>query len=72
MPMVQIDLQKLTESQRDELRRRAVAAVAEAIGSPYPYVSIVIRESEPTNLVEAGGWGPYDDRETIEQPGEAG
>jgi phenylpyruvate tautomerase PptA (4-oxalocrotonate tautomerase family) len=67
VPMIQIDLQKLTEEQRAELRQRTVAAVAEAIGSPYPYISVVIRESEPTNIVEAGGWGPYDAREIIDQ-----
>jgi phenylpyruvate tautomerase PptA (4-oxalocrotonate tautomerase family) len=65
MPMIQIDLQPLSSEQRAELRTRVVTAVSSAIGSPYPYVSVVIRESEPSNIVEAGGWGPYDRRETI-------
>jgi phenylpyruvate tautomerase PptA (4-oxalocrotonate tautomerase family) len=67
MPMIQIDLQPLNDDQRAELRTRVVAAVSNAIGSPYPYVSVVIREWEPTNIVEAGGWGPYDRREIIPQ-----
>ena len=71
MPMIQIDLQPLNDAQRAELRKRVVAAVSNAIGSPYPYVSVVIRESEAPNIVEAGGWGPYDRRELIpEAPGE--
>jgi phenylpyruvate tautomerase PptA (4-oxalocrotonate tautomerase family) len=65
MPMIQIDLQPLSNEQRAELRSRVVAAVSSAIGSPYPYVSVVIRESEPSNIVEAGGWGPYDRRELL-------
>lgn len=68
MPMIQIDLQPLSDEQRAELRRRMTAAVANAIGSPVPYISIMIRESEPSNLVEAGGWGPYDHRELIPDP----
>jgi phenylpyruvate tautomerase PptA (4-oxalocrotonate tautomerase family) len=68
MPMIQIDVQPLGNEQRAELRNRVTAAVSNAIGSPYPYVSIVIRESEPTNLVEAGGWGAYDRRELIPDP----
>jgi|HubBroStandDraft_4_1064222.scaffolds.fasta_scaffold1662150_2 phenylpyruvate tautomerase PptA (4-oxalocrotonate tautomerase family) len=67
MPMIQIDLQQLNDEQRAELRTRAVAAVSNAIGSPYPYVSLVIRESEPANIVEAGGWGPYDARQLLEE-----
>jgi len=63
MPIIQIDLQPLSDKQRAELRSRAVAAVSRAIGSPSDYVSVIIRESEPANLVEAGGWGPYDSRE---------
>lgn len=66
MPMIQIDLQPLTDDQRAELRTRVVEAVVNAIGSPYPYVSVVLRESEPKNIVEAGAWGPYDRREPIE------
>jgi phenylpyruvate tautomerase PptA (4-oxalocrotonate tautomerase family) len=65
MPMIQIDLQRLSNEQRTELRSRVVAAVSSAIGSPYPYVSVVIREADPSNIVEAGGWGPYDRRELI-------
>jgi phenylpyruvate tautomerase PptA (4-oxalocrotonate tautomerase family) len=68
MPMIQIDLQPLSNKQRAELRSRVVAAVSSAIGSPYPYISVMIRESEPSNLVEAGGWGPYDRRELIPEP----
>jgi phenylpyruvate tautomerase PptA (4-oxalocrotonate tautomerase family) len=63
MPLIQIDLQPLSDMQRAELRSRVVAAVSRAIGSPSAYVSVIIRESEPANLVEAGGWGPYDSRE---------
>jgi phenylpyruvate tautomerase PptA (4-oxalocrotonate tautomerase family) len=63
MPIIQIDLQPLSGKQRAELRSRVVAAVSRAIGSPSDYVSVIIRESEPANLVEAGGWGPYDSRE---------
>jgi phenylpyruvate tautomerase PptA (4-oxalocrotonate tautomerase family) len=62
MPIIQIDLQPLSDKQRAELRSRVVAAVSRAIGSPPAYVSVIIRESEPANLVEAGGWGPYDSR----------
>jgi phenylpyruvate tautomerase PptA (4-oxalocrotonate tautomerase family) len=65
MPLIQIDLQPLSPQQRAGLRPRVVAAVSEAIGSPYPYVSVIIRESEPPNLVEAGGWGRYDRREPV-------
>jgi phenylpyruvate tautomerase PptA (4-oxalocrotonate tautomerase family) len=68
MPMIQIDVQPLSNEQRAELRSRVIAAVSGAIGSPYPYISIVIRESEPPNLVEAGGWGAYDRRELIHDP----
>jgi phenylpyruvate tautomerase PptA (4-oxalocrotonate tautomerase family) len=68
MPLIQLDVQPLSDEQRAELRSRVIAAVSNAIGSPYPYVSIVIRESEPANLVEAGGWGPYDRRERIPDP----
>lgn len=68
MPMIQIDLQPLNDEQRAELRTRVVAAVSNAIGSPYPYVSVIIRESEPPNLVEAGGWGPYGRRKMIPDP----
>jgi phenylpyruvate tautomerase PptA (4-oxalocrotonate tautomerase family) len=68
MPIIQIDLQPLSNEQRATLRSRATAAVANAIGSPYPYISVLIRESEPSNLVEAGGWGPYDHRELIPDP----
>jgi phenylpyruvate tautomerase PptA (4-oxalocrotonate tautomerase family) len=62
MPLIQIDLQPLSDKQRAELRSRVVAAVSRAIGSPSAYVSVIIRESEPANLVEAGGWGPYHSR----------
>jgi phenylpyruvate tautomerase PptA (4-oxalocrotonate tautomerase family) len=65
VPLIQIDVQPLNEEQRAELRARAVAAVTGAIGSPAQYVSVVIRESEPANLVEAGGWGSYDRRQMI-------
>jgi phenylpyruvate tautomerase PptA (4-oxalocrotonate tautomerase family) len=68
MPMIQIDLQPLSDEQRAELRSRVTAAISSAIGSPVPYVSVVIRESEPSNLVEAGGWGSYDRRELIPDP----
>jgi phenylpyruvate tautomerase PptA (4-oxalocrotonate tautomerase family) len=68
MPMIQIDLQPLSDEQRAELRSRVTAAVSSAIGSPVPYVSVMIRESEPSNLVEAGGWGPYDRREPVPDP----
>jgi phenylpyruvate tautomerase PptA (4-oxalocrotonate tautomerase family) len=63
MPLIQIDLQPLSDEQRAELRSRVMAAVTRTIGSPSAYVSVIIRESEPGNLVEAGGWGPYDSRE---------
>jgi phenylpyruvate tautomerase PptA (4-oxalocrotonate tautomerase family) len=66
VPLIQIDVQPLTQEQRAELRARVVAAVTGAIGSPAQYVSVVIRESEPSNLVEAGGWGSYDRRQMIE------
>ena len=65
MPIIQIDLQPLDDDQRAELRTRAAAAVVRALGTPDAYVSIIIRESEPSNLVEAGGWGPYNRREAI-------
>lgn len=65
MPLIQIDLQPLNAEQRADLRSRVVAAVSQAIGSPRPYVSVIIRESEPPNLVEAGGWGPYDRRRPV-------
>lgn len=65
MPLVQIDVQPLNDDQRAELLRRAVTAISDAIGAPGTYVSIIIRESEPSNLVEAGGSGPYDHREAI-------
>jgi phenylpyruvate tautomerase PptA (4-oxalocrotonate tautomerase family) len=65
MPLIQLDLQPLTDRQRTALRRRVVDAVAEAIGSPAVYVSVVIREAAPANLVEHGGWGPYDRRRLI-------
>jgi len=65
MPLIQIDLQPLSDQQRSELRSRVVMAVSSAIGSPPRYVSVVIRESAPANLVEAGGWGPYDSREDV-------
>ncbi len=68
MPMIQIDLQPLSDGQRAELRSRVMAAVSSTIGSPYPYISVMIRESEPSNLVEAGGWGPYYRRELIPDP----
>jgi hypothetical protein len=68
MPMIQLDVQPLTQAQRDELRRRAVGVVVNAIGSPDRYVSVIIREHEHVQLVEAGGMGPYDARELIEQP----
>jgi phenylpyruvate tautomerase PptA (4-oxalocrotonate tautomerase family) len=65
VPLIQIDVQPLSPEQRAELRSRVVAAVSQAIGSPCPYVSVIIRESQPSNLVEAGGWGPYDRREPL-------
>jgi phenylpyruvate tautomerase PptA (4-oxalocrotonate tautomerase family) len=70
MPLIQIDLQPLSNEQRAELRTRVTAAVSRAIGSPFPYVSVAIRESEPSSLVEAGGWGPYGRREMISDPGD--
>ena len=68
MPMIQIDVHPLSDQQRSELRERAVPVVANAIGVPERYVSIIIRESEPANLVEAGGWGAYAHRELIVTP----
>ncbi len=68
MPLIQIDLQPLSDNQRAELRSRVVAAVSCAIGSPYSYITVVIRESQPSNLVEAGGWGPYNRRELLLDP----
>ena len=65
VPIVQIDLQPLNDDQRAELRTRVVAAVSNAIGTRYQDVSVVIRESEPENLVEAGGSGPYDRWEPV-------
>jgi phenylpyruvate tautomerase PptA (4-oxalocrotonate tautomerase family) len=65
VPLIQLDVQPLNPEQRAELRSRVVAAVSKAIGSPSAYVSVVIRESEPANLVEAGGWGPYDRRQPV-------
>jgi phenylpyruvate tautomerase PptA (4-oxalocrotonate tautomerase family) len=73
MPIIQLDVQPLTGDQRAELRRRAAAAVHHSIGSPYAYINIAIRESDSSNLVEAGGWGRYDDRHYLapadENPG---
>jgi phenylpyruvate tautomerase PptA (4-oxalocrotonate tautomerase family) len=66
--MIQLDLQPLSDEQRAELRRRVTVAVSNAIGSPVAYVSVMIRESESSNLVEAGGWGPYDRRELMPDP----
>ena len=68
MPIIQLDVQPLTGEQRAELRRRAAAAVHDSIGSPYAYINIAIRESPPANLVEAGGWGRYGDRHTLDAP----
>jgi phenylpyruvate tautomerase PptA (4-oxalocrotonate tautomerase family) len=72
MPIIQIDLQPLNDEQRAELRTRVVGAVSNAIGSPDRYVSVVIRESEPSNLVEAGGCAPYDNRELVALDPEGG
>jgi hypothetical protein len=58
MPLIQNDLQPLDDARRPELRKRAVAPTVSATGSPDPYVSVVIRESGPSNLAEAGGWVP--------------
>ena len=68
MPMIQLDVQPLDDDQRRELRHRCVAAVCDAIGSPDPYVSVIIRESQPGNLVEAGGSGPDEARERTLPP----
>lgn len=65
MPLIQNDLQPLDDARRPELRKRAVAPVVSATGSPDPYVSVVIRESGPSNLTEAGGLGSCDRRELI-------
>jgi phenylpyruvate tautomerase PptA (4-oxalocrotonate tautomerase family) len=65
MPLIQIDVQPLGDEQRRELLARAVAAVMAALGTPGPYVSIVIRESVHSNLVEAGGSGEYERREPV-------
>jgi phenylpyruvate tautomerase PptA (4-oxalocrotonate tautomerase family) len=65
MPLIQLDVQPLTDDQRADLRTQAVAAVSEALGSPSACVSVVIRESNPANLVEAGGWGAYHSREVM-------
>lgn len=65
MPLIQMDVQPLSDEERAALRTRSVSAVCTAIGVPDRYVSIVIRESEPPNLVETGGWGPYESRELI-------
>lgn len=69
MPIIQIDVQPLSAEQREELRTRAAAVVHKAIGSPYDYISIVIREWPSEALVEAGGVGPYHDRVTLEPVG---
>jgi phenylpyruvate tautomerase PptA (4-oxalocrotonate tautomerase family) len=65
MPLIQIDVQPLTAAQRREMREQVVQAVSDTIGSPPDYVSLVIRESAPDQLVEAGGSGPYDDRRPV-------
>lgn len=65
MPIIQLDVQRLTDQQRAELRRRVTEAVHRTIGSPYDYINVAIRESEPPNLVEAGGWGPYGGRHPL-------
>jgi phenylpyruvate tautomerase PptA (4-oxalocrotonate tautomerase family) len=65
MPIIQIDVQPLTEEQRAELRGRAADAVHRFIGAPYSYINIAIPESEPSNLVESGGWGHYDDQHSL-------
>lgn len=65
MPIIQIDVQPLNEPKRAELRARVVVAVSAAIGSPDQYINVIIRESHPTNFVEAGGWGPYGKRQPI-------
>jgi phenylpyruvate tautomerase PptA (4-oxalocrotonate tautomerase family) len=66
MPIIQLDVQPLTDQQRAELRVRVTEAVHRTIGSPYAYINVAIRESGPANLVEAGGWGPYHDRHPLE------
>ena len=65
MPIIQIDVQPLTAEQREELRTRAAAIVHKAIGSPYDYISIVIREWPSEALLEAGGTGPYAKRTVL-------
>jgi phenylpyruvate tautomerase PptA (4-oxalocrotonate tautomerase family) len=65
VPQIQIDVQPLTDDQRSALRERTARAVTAAIGSPTEYVNVVIRESAPSHLVEAGESGTYQDRGLI-------
>jgi phenylpyruvate tautomerase PptA (4-oxalocrotonate tautomerase family) len=66
MPIIQLDVQPLTDQQRSELRIRITEAVHRTIGSPYAYINVAIHESAVANLVEAGGWGPYHNRQPLE------
>ena len=65
--MIQIDLQPLSDEQRAELRRRVTVAVANAIGSPVAYVSVIIR-SQNLQPGRGGRLGPYDRRELMPDP----
>jgi 4-oxalocrotonate tautomerase family enzyme len=55
MPLIQIDFQtRLTADQKRTLTRRVRKTVNDALGSPDPYISVVIREWPPENVVESG------------------
>ncbi len=55
MPFIQMDFRtKLTEEQKRTLTRRVRKTVSEALGSPDPYISIVIRKWPEENVVESG------------------
>jgi len=55
MPLIQVDVKEgLTIKQKRVLTNRIRKEVNAALGSPDPYISIVIRESGPSGLVESG------------------
>lgn len=55
MPLIQIDFgTKLTDEQKRILTGRVRKTVNGALGSPDPYISIIIREWPEDNVVESG------------------
>lgn len=55
MPLIQVDVKKgLSAERKRVLTDRIREDVNAALGSPDPYISIVIRESDPSGLVESG------------------